>query len=75
MQHVDVTHAILAALANAYPGSIAREALADLVSCEPDALRGQLRLLRHAGAIQGDDTDVRISDAAAAMLRRGALRH
>lgn len=69
MQHADVTHAILQALANVHPRGIAADTLAALVDCERAALQRPLRLLRDTGAIIGDLAEPAITDAAFEMLR------
>jgi hypothetical protein len=74
VNRVDVTRAILQALADVHPRGIHAEALACLVHCEHQALRKELRLLDATGAIHcGPDTaEVRITEPAIAMLRRTA---
>jgi hypothetical protein len=72
--YVDVTRAILQALAEVHPRGIHADVLACLVQCEQLALRKELRLLRATGAVNGgaDTTEVSITEPAIAMLRRRA---
>jgi hypothetical protein len=72
VQHADVTHAILVALADVHPRGIAADALAALVNCERAALLRPLRLLRETGAISGDLGEPTITEAAVQMLLRHA---
>jgi hypothetical protein len=65
---VDVTRAILMALADVHPRGLGFDALAAKVSCERDALQGQLRLLSQTGAIHSAD-EVSITEPAIEMLR------
>jgi hypothetical protein len=65
---VDVTRAILMALADAHPRSLPVDDLAAKVSCEPAALQGQLRLLSQTGAIHAAE-EVSITEPAIEMLR------
>ena len=74
MQHADVTHAILVALADVHPRGIAADALAAIVSCERAALQRPLQLLRDTGAIAGDLLEPKITEAAVLMLRHAANR-
>ena len=69
---VDVTHAILKALADVHPLGIHADALAGMVQCEDRALSKELRLLKVTGAIHcgSEIAEVTITDAAIAMLRR-----
>ena len=69
---IDVTHAILQALADVHPLGMRADALAGKVRCEDRALSKELRLLRVTGAVHcaSDSVDVTITDAAIAMLRR-----
>ena len=76
MTYIDVTRAILLALAREHPRGVHSDRLAGLVDCEPPALQRQLHLLRQTGAIRaggpigvGTATEVRITDAALGMLR------
>src|SRR5205814_8266160 len=52
VKHVDVTRAILQALADVHPRGIHSEALACMVHCEQMALRKELRLLDATGAVR-----------------------
>ena len=72
MSYVDVTHAILEALADAHPRGIHADALAGMVQCEDRALSKELRLLKETGAVRcaSETAEVSITDAAIAMLRR-----
>jgi hypothetical protein len=72
VQHADVSHAILVALADVHPRGIAADTLAALVSCERAALQRPLQLLRDTGAIAGDLREPTITDAAVQMLRHAA---
>jgi hypothetical protein len=80
MKYVDVTRAILMALADAHPRGLHAEALAAMVNCERAALSRPLRLLSDTGAIRchtarrGERhcTEVRLTDAALRVLSRGA---
>ena len=69
---IDVTHAILQALADVHPLGMHADVLAGKVRCEDRALSKELRLLRVTGAVHcaSDSADVTITDAAIAMLRR-----
>jgi DNA-binding IclR family transcriptional regulator len=69
---VDVTRAILMALADVHPRGLPVEALAEKVSCERAALQGQLRLLSQTGAICSAD-EVSITEPAIEMLRHHAV--
>jgi hypothetical protein len=77
--YVDVTRAILQALAEVHPRGIHADALACIVQCEQMALRKELRLLDATGAVRcaTDSAEVSITEPAIAMLRRSAdaLRH
>ena len=75
MKHIDVTRAILQALADVHPRGIHSEALACLVHCEQMALRKELRLLDATGAVRcaPDMAEVSITDAAIAILRRATM--
>ena len=74
MKYVDVTRAILEALAAVHPRGIHAEALAALVSCEEPALRKELWLLKETGAVERSGaTDVYITDAAMRSLRRSPI--
>ena len=79
MNCVDVTHAILHALADVHPRGIHAHTLAGMVHCEAGALSKELRLLKVTGAVHcaSDTTEVSITDAAIAMLRhaRSIRRH
>ena len=72
MTYVDVTRAILQALAEVHPRGIHADALACIVQCEQLALRKELRMLGATGAIHcaPDTAEVRITEPAIAMLRR-----
>jgi hypothetical protein len=65
---VDVTRAILMALADVHPRGLPVDALAAMVSCEHAALQGQLRLLSQTGAIRSAE-EVSITEPAIEMLR------
>lgn len=76
MTYIDITRAILLALAREHPCGVRADRLAGLVDCEPPALQRQLHLLWQTGAIRAGGTlgigtacEVRISDAALGMLR------
>ena len=71
-KYVDVTRAILQALADVHPRGIHAEALACLVQCEQQALRKELRLLDATGAVRctADTAEVSITEPAIEMLRR-----
>ena len=76
MKYVDVTRAILEALAAVHPRGIHTEALAAIVSCEEAALRKELWLLKKMGVVRSNDSaaEVRVTqarDTDAATLRRG----
>ncbi|HUG25925.1 hypothetical protein [Piscinibacter sp.] len=77
MIYVDITRAILNALAEVHPRGIHADALACLVKCEELALRKELRLLGATGAVHctPDSTEVRITESAIAMLRRTMSKH
>ncbi|MBW8828182.1 MAG: hypothetical protein JF606_01875 [Burkholderiales bacterium] len=79
MTYVDVTRAILQALADVHPRGIHTDALACIVQCEQLALRKELRLLGATGAVRcaSDTAEVSITEPAIAMLRRrsSAIRH
>lgn len=81
MNYVDVTRAILQALADVHPRGLRAEALACMVHCEKPALSKELRLLGATGAIrcEPDSEEVRITEPAIAMLQRSsssyALKH
>ena len=72
MRYVDVTRAILQALADVHPRGIHADALACMVHCEDRALSKELRLLKETGAIRcaSESAEVRITEAAIAMLQR-----
>jgi hypothetical protein len=74
VKHVDVTRAILQALADIHPRGIHAEALACIVQCEHLALRKELRLLDATGAVRcaPDMAEVSITEPAIAMLRRAS---
>ena len=86
VNHVDVTRAILMALADVHPRGIHADALASLVNCERAALHRPLRLLKETGAIRcanadtvteasvGGRGEVRITDEAMVMLRPSSER-
>lgn len=65
---MDVTRAILMALADVHPRGLPVDALAAKVSCEHAALQGQLRLLSQTGAITSAG-EVSITEPAIEMLR------
>ena len=69
---IDVTHAILQALADVHPLGMRADALAGMVRCEDRALSKELRLLKETGAVRcaSETAEVSITDAAIAMLRR-----
>jgi hypothetical protein len=66
---VDVTRAILSALADVHPRGLPPDVLASMVSCEHAALQGQLRLLNQTGAVVAQPGEVRLTDAAIEMMR------
>ena len=66
---VDVTRAILSALADVHPRGLPPDVLASMVSCEQEALQGQLRLLNQTGAVVAQTGEVRLTDAAIEMMR------
>ena len=73
---VDVTRAILIALADAHPEGLSTDTLATLVSCEHAALQRPLRLLSDTGAVrarhaESGRAEVSITPEAIAMLRHG----
>ena len=75
MKYVDVTRAILEALAAVHPRGIHTEALAALVSCEEAALRKELWLLKETGAVRsGESAEVQITQAAIRMLQHSGAR-
>jgi hypothetical protein len=66
---VDVTRAILSALADVPPRGLRPDVLASMVGCEQAALQGQLRLLNQTGAVVAHTGEVRLTDAAIEMMR------
>ena len=72
MGYVDVTRAILHALADVHPRGMRADALADMVRCEDKALSKELRLLKVTGAVHcaSETAEISITEAAIAMLRR-----
>lgn len=66
---MDVTRAILSALADVHPQGLRPDVLASMVSCEQAALQGQLRLLNQTGAVVAQTGEVRLTDAAIEMMR------
>ncbi|HEY2925489.1 hypothetical protein [Piscinibacter sp.] len=76
MKYVDVTRAILEALAAVHPHGIHTQALAALVSCEEAALRKELWLLKETGAVSSSNcaAEVQITRAAMRMLQHPGAR-
>jgi len=76
VKYVDVTRAILEALAAVHPHGIHTEALAAIVSCEEAALRKELWLLRETGAVSSSNSapEVQITQAAMRMLQHSGAR-
>jgi hypothetical protein len=77
VHRIDVTHAILNALADVHPQGLAADTLAGLVNCEREALQRPLRLLKDTGAVQCsvEPREVSITDAAMSMLRGERSRY
>jgi len=75
VQYVDVTRAILEALAAVHPHGIHTQALAALVSCEEAALSKELWLLKETGAVHGSGpAEIHITKAAIRMLQHSGAR-
>ena len=77
MQYVDVTRAILEALAAVHPHGIHTQALAALVSCEEAALSKELWLLKQTGAVHSSSSpaqEIHITQAAIRMLQHSGAR-